>query len=239
MYIMSVHIFASSGEMQTCESGSTIATSSHDQDYPRQSNQFELVEVQTPTPAKCISCCPATGNLAAGINNTVSLYRFVTHHQGMLSECQDFEYLMQIQVGLVVRDVAICEGTIACLGTHEVQVFKIRLWDTSAGKLIQGRSVTDIESCNVSKSNGGKRRVPVLIKPALSSQDADTSLHLEALPEKSRTSSTHLTKTESQMSQPYFVIDEGAGCSWDFGIEAVTVTSSNTASAGQKSNQDW
>ncbi|XP_071805590.1 BLOC-2 complex member HPS3-like isoform X1 [Asterias amurensis] len=225
------------GEMQTCERGSTIATSSYDdQEYPRQRNQFELIEVQTPTPAQCISCCPATGNLAAGINNTVYLYRFVTHQQGMLSQCPDFEYLMQIQVGLVVRDVAFCEGIIACLGTCEVQVCKIRVWDTSAGKLIRGRSVTDTEGCKVSKSNGGKRRVPMLIKPPLSSQDGDASLHLEA--EKSWTSSTHLTKTESQISQPYFVSDEGAGCGWDFGIEAVTVASSKISSAGQKRNQD-
>ncbi|XP_038077050.1 uncharacterized protein LOC119744921 [Patiria miniata] len=212
------------------ERGATVSTYNLDR---RSGTQFELVEVQTPAPAQCISCCPATGNLAAGIDNTVSVYRFVVQNPGTPTECGDFDWLIQLRMGLMVREVRMCEGTIACMGTQELQVVKVRLWDTASREPLRGRSVTDTE---IIKTQRGKRRVPLLIKPAPSPEHSGSDEDSEA-PASSWKSPADLKKGKSRefcQAQPYFVIAEGAALDWDFGIEATSGVGADKSSSTQQ-----
>ncbi|XP_022109287.1 uncharacterized protein LOC110989305 [Acanthaster planci] len=212
------------------ERGATVSTYHLDR-RPSAGRQFELVEVQTPAPAQCLACCPATGNLAAGVDNTVSVYQF-------LAECMDFDWLIQLRMGLMVREVCMCEGTIACMGTQELQVVKVRVWDMAGREALRGRSVTDTE---IVKTQRGKRRVPLLIRPAPSSLNGSesdgTGNQTPASPSAWKPAATEQRKGKSReacQAQPYFVIAEGAALDWDFGIETTFGTNGSRATSAQQ-----
>uniref|UniRef100_T1IZD0 Uncharacterized protein n=1 Tax=Strigamia maritima TaxID=126957 RepID=T1IZD0_STRMM len=89
---------------------------------------LEMIELPLQKQAFCIATCNETGNLAVGLGEVVSLFRFcVKTHDMSRRTFHDFEPLIDITLSLSAHHLALCEDVIACLSPNELHVIKLKI----------------------------------------------------------------------------------------------------------------
>ncbi|KAL1424925.1 hypothetical protein MTO96_019787 [Rhipicephalus appendiculatus] len=90
--------------------------------------RLEIVEL----PAKrhglsCVACCRQAGTTLVAAGRTVSVFVLKTAYDKTKKQMyNDFERLMQLEIGFKPNSVHVCEDHVACCNNSEVLVFQIR-----------------------------------------------------------------------------------------------------------------